>query len=402
MAQYKYSGRNHTGKRITGLIDDESKQAAMLVLKDKGIAVLEIQEYQANWMTKDISLFQRVNTREIIIFVRQFAALLEAGITVMRSVTILMDQTENKLLKATIKEIRDKVQEGSSLSEATAVHRKVFPQVLISMLKAGEATGNLDDSLTKVGDYLERQYELKQKVISALIYPAILSCVAFMVILFMLTFIVPTFVDMYEGMDQELPLITSIVLEVSNYISSNVIFIVVFLLFFVIIIYMLSKNTFFKYILDYFVFKIPIYGKFLQKTAIARLTRTLSSLFAASVPILQAMEIVEKVNNNEVMNRVIRASRASLESGRSIVIPMKDHWLFPPLVTQMITIGEETGSLDTMLLKVAEFYESDVEHMTDRLKALIEPLLILVIAALIGVIVLAVVVPMFGMFQNMS
>jgi type IV pilus assembly protein PilC len=402
MVQYKYFGRDHAGKKTTGFVEAETIQAAVLQLKEKNIALLDIQEHKTNWLTKEIHLNNRVKMRDIIIFVRQFAALLEAGVTVMRSMTILLDQTENKLLKATIKDIRDKIQEGSSLSEATGEHNKIFPQVFISMLKAGEATGNLDDSLNRVGDFLERQHELKQKIISALIYPAILSCVAFFVVLFMLTFIVPTFVDMYAGMNEELPWITVFVLNISDTISGNLIFFIISLLFFVIMLYILSKNQFIKYYLDYIVFKIPIYGNFLQKSAIARFTRTFSSLFAASVPILQAMEIAEKVINNEVINRVLRESRNSLESGESIVIPMKGHWLFPPLVTQMIAIGEETGSLDKMLLKVAEFYESDVEHMTDRLKALIEPLLILFIAAVIGGIVLAIVVPMFGMFENLS
>lgn len=402
MARYKYLGRNKLGKKITGLIEGDTKQAAVLSLKEKGIAVLNIQTYETSWLTKDIHLFKRVNMRDIIVFIRQFAALLEAGVTVMRSMVILQEQTDNALLKKTIIDIRDKIQGGSSLSEAVSIHHKIFPQVFISMLKAGEVTGNLDDSLNRVGDFLERQYELRQKIVSALIYPIILGCVAFVVVFFMLTFIVPTFVDMYEGMNQELPLITTIVLDTSNFFRQNVILITTAIIFSVIIIYILSRNKLCKYYFEFFVFKIPIYGKFLQKSAIARLTRTLSSLFAASVPILHAVEIVEQVVDNEVINRVLRESRNSLESGQSIVIPMRGHWFFPPLVTQMVSIGEETGSLDSMLIKVAEFYEADVEHMTDRIKALIEPLLILFIAAIIGVIVLSIVVPMFGMFQNYS
>jgi type IV pilus assembly protein PilC len=402
MKQYNYIGRNNLGNKVNGIIETDSDQEALLMLKEEGIAVIQLKEQKMKWLNREIHLDSRIKMRELIIFLRQFATLLDAGVSVARSIKILADQTESRMLKNAIESVGVGIQAGNSLSEAASRQRKVFPQIMITMLHAGEVSGNLDETLMRLGDYFERQYDLRQKVISALIYPIILSFVAFFVIVFMLTFVVPTFVTMYEGMDKELPFITQTVLNVSSWMTSNLIIVILIIVTLGVLLYFLARNKSIKYYLEYVIFKMPIYGEFLQKTTIARLTRTLSSLVASSVPILQAMEIVEKVIDNQVMNRVVRQSRGSLESGQSITVPLKHHWLFPPLVTQMLAIGEETGSLDSMLLKVAEFYESDVEHMTDRLKSLIEPLLIIFIAAIIGGIVLSIVVPLFDIYQNVN
>jgi type IV pilus assembly protein PilC len=283
-----------------------------------------------------------------------------------------------------------------------AKHKKIFNSMFINMVKAGEVAGNMDETLEKLADDFEKQHDTVAKVKSALTYPAVIGILAIGAVIFLLVGVVPTFVTMFEDMGAELPGITKFVLNASGFMQSFWWMILLIGLGFVFAIIYMKKNKKTKYYLDYFLLRMPIFGNMLQKAALARMMRTLSSLFSSSVPILQAMSIVEKVVENEVIARVIRESRNSLEKGRSMTEPMMDHWAFPPLVTQMISIGESTGALDSMLSKIAEFYEKEVEQGTDRLKSLIEPIMIVFLAGVVGVIVLSIMMPMFSMFDQMS
>jgi type IV pilus assembly protein PilC len=274
--------------------------------------------------------------------------------------------------------------------------------MLINMLKAGEASGSLDETLEGLATHYEKQHITKQKIISALAYPMVVGVIAIGVVIFLLAAVVPTFVNMLSDFGGELPAITQFVIASSEFMQKFWYIIILFFVFIAITLAMLRKDKRSKYYLDYAILRVPIFGKMLQKAVLARMTRTLSSLFSSSVPILQALAIVEKVVENEVVARVIGESRRSLEKGTSLTDPMKRHWAFPPLVTQMIAIGEETGSLDSMLAKVADFYEKEVESATDRLKSLIEPLMIVMLAGLVGTIVTSILVPMFEIFNNVQ
>lgn len=402
MAQFSYVGRDKSGKKRTGSVLGLSKREAVLKLKEKGIAVTEVQEMKQTLFNKEISLGSPVKSQQFVIFLRQFATLLRAGVSVVDSTSIMAAQTESKALHKVLADVEEELRQGNPLSNAMSRHRNVFPPMVINMVSAGEAGGSLDDTLDQLATYFEKQHYTKQKIISAMMYPMIVGVVAVFVVIFLLAKVVPTFAAMLQEAGGELPAITRFVLGASDFVQEFWWLLLIILVLFYLAILIIRKNKSSRYYFDYVILKVPIFGKLLQKSALARMTRTLSSLFSSSVPILQSLSIVEKVVENEVVAKVIRESRSSLETGQRLTEPMKKHWIFPPLVTQMISIGEETGSLDEMLAKVADFYEKEVETGTDRLKALIEPLMIVFLASVVGTIVVSVMVPMFEIYKKIG
>lgn len=399
MARFKYAGRDRKGKR-QGTVIAPTRREAMEKLKEQSIRVIEMTEVPETMFTKDISIGNPVKLEHFVIYLRQFSTLIKAGVTVVDATTILAQQTDSKALKKALLAVEQELREGNPYSDAAAKHKKIFNSMFINMVKAGEVSGNLDETLDRLGDHFEKQHYTRQKIKSAMSYPIVVGIIAVAVTIFLLVTIVPTFVQMFDDMGGDLPTITKVVLAASDFLQSYwwLVTLIIFLL--VISVTYLKNNNKTKYYMDYILLKMPVFGNLLQKAALARMMRTLSSLFSSSVPILQAMVIVERVVENEVLSKVIRESRESLEKGRSMTGPMEKHWAFPPLITQMIVIGEETGALDAMLSKIAEFYEKEVETGTDQLKSLIEPLMIVVLAGLVGTIVTSIMVPMFGMFDQ--
>ena len=401
MARFKYSGRDRTKKR-SGTVTAGSKREALEKLREEGIRTTEIMEVPETWLTKDITIGNPVKLQHLVIYLRQFATLLKAGVSVVDSTKILAKQTDSKALKKALLDIEAELREGIQLSEATAKHSKIFSPMYINMVKAGEAGGNMDETLERLAEHYEKQHNTRQKVIAAISYPAVIAVLAILVVIFLLVFIVPTFVGMFEDFGGELPAITQFVLAASEFMQSFWWLILLLLVGVIAGLSAMKNNKQTKYYLDIAILRMPIFGKMMQKAVLARMTRTLSSLFSSSVPILQALSIVEKVVENEVIGRVVRESRDALEIGQSMTGPMKNHWAFPPLVTQMIAIGEETGSLDAMLGKVADFYEKEVETSTDQLKSLIEPIMIVILAGLVGTIVTSIMIPMFDIFNHVN
>ncbi|GAE27338.1 type IV fimbrial assembly protein PilC [Halalkalibacter wakoensis JCM 9140] len=400
MAQYKYIGRDVTGRIKKGTIVGQSKREAAAKLKERRIAVQELEETKATGLNKEITFGNPVRLQDFSVFLRQFSTLLKAGVSIVESTQILSKQTSSKHLRKTLESIEDELRSGVPFSEAAAKYKKVFPPIVINMIKAGELSGTMDEALDRLAIYYEKQHKTRQKVISALAYPVIVGIVAVAVVIFLLVSVVPTFANMLTDLGGELPGITVFVMNASEFVQGFWWLLILFVIALIIGLQVLKQNPDTRYYLDYSLLRMPIFGKLFQLAALARLTRTLSSLFSSSVPILQAVGIVEKVVGNEVIAKILRTSRQSLEKGESLTAPMRSSWVFPPLVIQMITIGEETGSLDLMLSKVADFYEDEVENMTDRLKSLIEPLMIVFLAAIVGVIVIAIMVPMFQIYSE--
>ncbi|WP_096153177.1 MULTISPECIES: type II secretion system F family protein [Bacillus] len=401
MPRFKYTGRDNKGKN-EGTITSKSRREAIVQLKENGVKVISMEEVAESFLTKDITIGNPVKLQDFVVYLRQFSTLIRAGVTVVESTKILANQTESKHLQRVLFEVEEDLRQGNALSESTSKHPKVFTPMFVNMIRAGEASGTLDDTLDRLATQFEKQHETKQKIVSALMYPAVLSLVAVGVIIFLLVGVVPTFVSMFSDFGADLPIITKLVLGASEWMQSFWWFIIILFIGAVVGISVVRSKAETKYYLDYFLLRMPIFGPLLKKAAIARLTRTLSSLFASSVPILPALGMVEKIVENEVISRVLAQAKKSLEKGESLAEPMKDHWAFPPLVTQMISIGESTGSLDTMLEKIAEFYEKEVDAATDRLKSLIEPLMIVVLAVIVGTIVTAIMVPMFDIFNHIQ
>ncbi|ANU25646.1 type II secretion system F family protein [Planococcus versutus] len=401
MARFKYEGRD-TKKVRTGIVTSSNRREAVIKLRDEGIKVTEMWEIETTTLQKDITIGNPVKQDQFIMFLRQFSTLMRAGVTIVDTIRILSQQVDSKALAKTLAAIEDELRKGNTLSDSLAKHPKIFEPLTINLIKAGEMSGNIDESLERLADHYEKAYQTRQKVISAMSYPAIVGVLAIGVVIFLLATIVPMFVGMFEGFGGELPLLTKVVMMLSDWTLAYWYLIVLAILVVLGTLWLMKRNLQGRVILDTLLLRMPVFGNIFKKSALARLTRTLSSLFSSSVPILQALTMVEKVVGNEVMSKVILSSRDSLERGGSLTDPMRNHWAFPPLIPHMISIGEQTGSLDHMLLKVAEFYEKEVDAETDRLKALIEPLMIVLLAGLVGTIVLSIMLPMFEMFNNVD
>ena len=402
MTVYKYIGRTQQGAQTKGIVDAMNKQAAVAKLRAQGINPREVNESNSI-LHKELNIgVAKVKNQDFVIYLRQFATLIRAGVSIVESTRILADQTKSKPLKKALETVEDDIRTGVSFSEATAKHPKVFPLLFSNMMRSGEATGNIDDTLERLANSFEKQYNLKKKVQSTMTYPAILFVITIVVAIFMMVVIVPSFVESFESMGAELPWMTIAVIAISDWLQRFWWLVVLLVVAAIISFQMLYKrNKQFNYAVHYALLRMPIFGPLLQKSAISRMMGTLSSLFSSAVPILQSLTIVERVVGNPVMSKVVLEARDNLERGNTLSEPLEQSWLFPPLVTSMTKIGESTGSLDYMLEKVAEFYDAEVERSVDTLKSLIEPLMILFLAAIVGVIVAAIFLPMFSLYEQM-
>lgn len=402
MAQFRYEARDVRGRVKKGTIVASSRRDVIMKLREQRLKVIDVREVPQTLLTKEITFGNPVKLQHFVIYLRQFSTLLKAGVTIVDATRILAEQTESKALKKALVHIEEQLRSGKPLSTAMTDHPNIFPSLVVNMIRAGEASGSIDETLERLADHFEKVHRTRQKIVSALAYPIVVGIIAVVVVIFLLVSVVPTFVSMFADFGAELPAITKFVLRASEVMQTYWWGVILLFIALYILLIMLRKQKVTKYYLDVFMLRMPIFGGMMQKAVLARMTRTLSSLFSSAVPILQALAIVETVVENEVVARVIRTSRDALERGESLTEPMKRHWAFPPLVTQMIAIGEQTGSLDAMLAKVADFYEAEVEAATDRLKSLIEPLMIVLLASVVGTIVTSILVPMFDIFNHIQ
>lgn len=401
MAQFEYQVRTNSGKQLKGTLNATDKTAAMEELRKRGLTVFSLNEQRMTLFSKEIYLGNPVKTIHFIIFCRQFSTLIRAGVTILDSTRILAEQTESKVLRKTLQDVYSSLMRGIALSQAMQEHRKIFPPLFISMLRAGEESGDLEGTLDRLAVYFEKRHGTREKIKSALTYPVTVGLLAVAVTVYLLAAIIPQFVNMFASMNAQLPAITVIVLSLSNSLQKQWYIWVLVLLLIIISYVILQRSERGAYWIDYAKLKVPIFGRLNQKGSIAQFARTFSSLYASSVPILQALSIVEEVAGNKVIEGYLRQAGESLRKGNPLSEPLKKAWVFPPMVTQMIAIGEETGALDQMLSKVADFYEMDVDNTVDRLKSLLEPLLITFLSAIVGIIVAAIMLPMFSLYNNL-
>jgi len=401
MARFQYVGRDRKAVR-KGIVTATNQREAIMKLRDDGIRTTEIKQVKETAMQKEISFGSPVKKDQFIMFLRQFATLMRAGVTIVDSCMILSQQVESKAMRKALVEITDELRSGHSLSEAARKHPRIFEPMVINLLQAGEMTGSIDESLDRLATHFEKAYVTRQKVVSAMTYPVIVAVLAVGVVIFLLSSIVPMFVEMFSSFGGELPLLTRFVMGASDFVQGYWYILILVAVLFVGGIWLVKRDDKGRYMLDALLLKMPIFGNILKKAALARMTRTLSSLFSSSVPILTALTMVERVVGNEVIGQVVLKARDSLERGESLTGPMMGHWAFPPLIPHMISIGEQTGALDHMLERVAEFYEKEVDAETDKLKAMIEPLMIVFLAGIVGTIVMAIMMPMFGMFEGID
>lgn len=403
MAIFQYEGKLLNGKRKKGRITAVSLREAKDKLRQESILVTDLSELESTGLNKEVNILpERVKIEHLIMYVRQFATLIRAGVPIVRATSILRVQTESKVLKKTLSQVEDDLKEGIAYSEAIKKHPRVFSNFFSSMALAGETSGNLEEALDQIGLQLQKQYDVKRKVISALTYPLVVSIVAIGVVAFLMVNVVPTFASIFGQLGGELPLITRIVVAVSDFIAAFWWLLLAIAILGVFVFTWMLKRDRERFVIDRVLLKMPIFGPIVTKSQIALLTRSLAVLLQAAVPILTAIEITERIVSNRVIRKGLTEAREMMAQGIPLHEPLMRNSNFPPLMTQMIAVGEESGDLDSMLNEVAEFYETEVETTTDRLKSIIEPLLIVVLASVVGVIVISIVVPMFQIYGDIQ
>jgi len=402
MAKYRYRAVDAAGKRLRGVIEASTEQQALDQLSDQRLWVSQLTDLSRSLLYREIELGgPKVKTEHFTVFCRQLATMYRSGISLVESVRVLSEQSPGKPFRKILADVTAEMQGGAAFSVAVAAHPKVFTPVFVNMVRAGEAGGNLDEMLERLAVFFEKERATREKVKSAMVYPIIMLIIMTLVVVFMMLFVIPRYVESFAMMDIELPLPTVIVMRTSEWMQSYWYVLLALLALPAPLLRLIRRSERASRQLDYWKLRLPVFGKLWHKQAIARFSRTFSSLYVAAIPILQSLSIVSHVVGNAAIGKVIADIRDEVRSGNSIADPLERTWLFPPMVVQMISVGERSGSLDTMLEKVADFYEADVDALADRLKVLLEPLMIVALTGVVGLIVLAVLMPSFKLMQSM-
>ncbi|MDE7156878.1 MAG: type II secretion system F family protein [Lachnospiraceae bacterium] len=400
MPSYKYTAYTKEGKEKKGSIEADDKDAAAKLIKAEGNTPIKIEE--EGLMDKDLNFSfggKKASSRDLSIFCRQFVSISKAGVSIVDALEMLADQTENKELQKAIYDTMTSVQKGETLAVSMKKQGKIFPSLLINMVEAGEASGNLDVAFDRMATQFEKDTRLKSMVKKAMIYPAALSVVIVGVIIIMMAFVVPTFSDMYADMGQKLPTITLVVVGMSNFVVDKWYVLIVVAAVLIIGFKVFKSTEQGTYILADLAIKAPIFGKMTVKSAAATFARTLSTLTAAGISMIEALEITGKTMKNVRFRDELFNAKDKVAQGRPLSEPLKAGGLFPNMIVHMIGIGEETGNLEDMLLTAAGYYEEEVEVTTESISTVVEPMIICVMAGIVGVIIMAVLIPMFGMYS---
>jgi len=392
MPDFEYKGKTLAGAPVQGTIKANSKADVERVLRQNRILVNSINRKAANI---EIKIGTGIKKIEVSRFTRQFATMIGAGLPMVQCLDILAAQTENKELAKIIATVRDGVQSGATLSDALARHPKIFDQLYVNMVEAGEVGGALDAILVRLAVYREKADALVRKVKGAMVYPSVIVVVAAGVTLAMLTFIVPVFAKMFEGVGSSLPMPTEVVLKISYFLQGNFLWLFGAMIAALILFVYWKKTPGGALTFDKILLRTPVFGNLVRKSSVARFTRTLSTLLASGVSILEALEITAKTAGNLVVANAIKKSVVSIAEGDTITGPLKATGVFPPMVTQMIGVGEKTGGLDEMLSKIADFYDEEVDEAVTALTSVIEPIIIVFMGVVIGGILVAMYLPMF-------
>jgi type IV pilus assembly protein PilC len=394
MGLYAYTAKDNQGLRINGIIDAADQQDAIVLLHKKGLIVIAVKEERAKKVQD-----RGVKLDDLVIFSRQLATMVESGITLVQALHILSEQAENKILSSVTLKIKEDIESGSSLHEALGKHPKIFSNLYINMVKAGETSGMLDEILDRLSTYLEKSAALQRKVQSSLVYPAVVISMAILITVVLLIKVVPTFQGIFASLGGTLPVPTQILILISNTLRR------MFLL--VVIGFAAVGFAFKKYIdtprgryqFDYQSLRLPIFGPLLRKVVVAKFSRTLATLVKSGVPILNALEIVGRTSGNVVVEKAVNDARNSIREGEPISEPLGRSGAFPPMVVRMIAVGEQTGQLEKMLNKISDFYDEQVDAAVSGLTSMIEPLVIGFLGIIIGGIVIALFMPIFKMTE---
>ena len=402
MATYTFKAMDVAGVPARGEVEAVSKQAVADQLKERGLIVLEIaHKYRSKEL--NVELFRRVKASELAVATRQLSTMISSGMTILRALTVLEEQSDNTLLKETLANVRGDVEAGMMLSDALERHPKVFNPLFVSMVRAGETGGVLEESLMRTADQLEKDASLRRQVRGAMIYPTMVITFATIVLLALVAFLIPVFEGVFKQFGGKLPELTAVMVKFSHLVNDQ---------WYILALFVAITSTSFIYFKkskwgrprwDAFRLRVPMkIGDVVQKVAIARWSRTFSSLVSAGVPIMQAIEITGKTAGNAVIERSMADVIASVKNGGTISEPLSHAKVFPPMVAHMVGVGEETGALDTMLGKVADFYEDEVAAAVKALTSILEPAMIILVGGIVGVIVISMYLPLFDVYNQIG
>jgi len=403
MATYNYVAKDALGKVITGTSEAENEQILVRRLREKGYWVQKVNPARGAAQPKAKGaaggggmVFGRVSGRDLSVFCRQFATMIDAGVSLVRCLTVLEEQTTSSRLRGIIREIQGAVESGETLSRALTRWPKIFNNLFVGLVRAGEVGGVLDETLNRLATFLEENERLRRKVKSAMVYPALVMVFATGVVVGLVTFILPRFVEVFKdlGISEELPWATQVLVQISQFLTTKWYMVIIGAVLVVWGVSMYVQTRIGRRHYHMLKLKMPIFGKLNHKISISRFARTLSTLLVSGVPILQALETVAGAVDNEIMSDAILAARAAIREGEQIGDPLERSGMFPPMVVQMVAIGEETGSLDAMLSKIADFYEAEVDATLAGLTAALEPILIVSLGFVVGFIVIAMFMPL--------
>jgi type IV pilus assembly protein PilC len=399
---YEYSVRDRAGKMVNGKLDAPSETALVQKLRGMGFAPVSVKESSAGRGLKmELSLpgTGGVKLKDLAIMSRQFATMINSGLSLLRALTILAEQTENKKLAETIGDVRNQVESGNSLSNALARHPNVFPPLMTNMCRAGEVGGFLDGVLLQIAENYEAEVKLRSKIKAAMTYPVVVFAIAIIAVIGMLLFIVPIFAKMFSDMGGTLPAPTRVLVALSTGLKFGAVPLLILGIVAGIVWGRVKNQERVRMVVDPLKLKAPVFGALAQKIAISRFSRNLGTMLSSGVPILQSLEIVGETSGNLVIRDAVRDVEASVRRGESLAGPLAQHAVFPPMVVQMLSVGEDTGAMDSMLHKISDFYDQEVESTTEALTSLIEPLMIAGLGGIVGSMIVALYMPIFGVFQ---
>jgi type IV pilus assembly protein PilC len=401
MPNYSYTVRDATGQMIPGTSEAENEDILRKRLTENNFTVVEIKQIKST--QKRVGGFGGIKKTDLSVMCRQFSTMIDAGVTLVRCISVLSEQATNPKLKAILNDIQTEVEGGNTLSRSLEKYPNIFDRLFVGLVNAGEIGGALEESLQRLSQFLEKDVELRRKVKSAMTYPIIIMTFATMVVIGLMTFVLPKFMGLFKDLGiKELPGPTAVLQNCSNFMLAKWYWMIIFVVIFFVSIRLFTRTKVGRRVFDRMKLKVPVFGKLNHKIALARFSRTLSTLLSSGVGILQAMETVAGAVSNDIISDAILEARARIREGDKIGEPLARSKLFPPMVVQMITIGEESGALDPMLSKVADFYEDEVDAALASLTSAIEPVLIVSLGFVVGFIVIALFLPLVEVIKNLS
>ncbi|MDD5085362.1 MAG: type II secretion system F family protein [Candidatus Omnitrophica bacterium] len=404
MPKFEYLVKDQEGKDIKGVQEATDVGNLISVLRSKGYTIVRVKEshHKTLFAGRRTGKKRRITQDDLVVFSRQIATMVGAGVTLMQALDVLGEQMDNAKFQSIIYSMKHDVEGGKSFSEALMRYKNVFSSLYINMVRAGEQSGELDEILNRLATYLEKSNALRKKVQSAMIYPVVVSLFALIITVGMLTFVIPKFAEIFSGLGAKLPAPTQVLINISNVLRQQFIAVVIVLVIIIVCVRVFLSTKGGRYSFDKGILRLPVFGTLLLKVAISKFARTFATLTRSGVPVLSALDIVGKTSGNTYIERLVEGVRESVKEGESLSGPLAKEKIFPPMVVRMIAVGEETGELEAMLSKIAEFYDDQVDTAISGLTSLIEPLVIAFLGIVIGGIVICMFLPIFSLTQALK